>query len=175
MGTDYLGNNYITGSFSGTATFGSTTLTANGYTNAYLASSTPTGTSSGRSCLERPATIGDFGRNVVVDSSGFVYVTGVLAGAATIGGISVPNAGSSDIFLAKFDTFGNTLMAETFGGAGSTRGRTSPWTRRSGNIYLCGGFQQTSQFGRAGPSPTAGGAFDAFVTKLNAQAKCNGP
>ena len=166
VATDYLGNNYVTGNFNGTINLGGITLKARGQAEVYLAKLDPTGKvlwvqTFGSGYLNTS----DYGRNVTVDSSGFVYVTGELAGPATIGTINVPNTGNTDVFLAKFDTFGNALWAESFGGQGIDEGEDVA-VDNSGNVYLTGSYEQTISFGSNWTLQSAGGD-DAFVTKLS--------
>lgn len=166
---DNPGYSYITGSLAGTAAIGGTTLKSSGLSDVYIAKVDGFGNVIWvKSFGSNFAAVGDYGRSVAVDNNGFLYLTGVIAGPATIGGISVPNAGSSDILVAKFDVAtGNAVWARTFGGAAFDEGQDVA-VDAAGNVYLTGGYQGTAQFDGV-TLTSAGGRFDAFVAKLDSQ------
>jgi hypothetical protein len=81
-----------------------------------------------------------------VDASGNVFVTGILDGTVNFGGGSLASAGSSDIFLVKFDPSGNHVWSQRFGDATEQRGY-SVVADGGGNTFLTGGMQGTVNFG----------------------------
>jgi hypothetical protein len=93
----------VGGAFSGTATFGSSSvsLTSNGGTDAFLAQLDSTGT------VQAAENFGGAGNDTVSaltlpsDGSGDIVVTGTYVGPMTIGGTALPNAGSASVFLAR--------------------------------------------------------------------------
>jgi beta-propeller repeat-containing protein len=97
-------------------------------------------------------------RAIAVDASGNTYVTGLTAG-------------SSDVFVRKFDASGSTLVYSTYIGGQSFDGAFAIAIDAAGNAYVTG-HTSSADF------PTTAGAFDtqidtlyrddAFVTKLNA-------
>jgi hypothetical protein len=74
----------------------------------------------------------DGSSGVTTDSSGNVYLTG-----ATKGDLAGTNAGSSDVWVAKYDNTGRQLWKQQFG---SSKGDYSNGikTDSSGNVYLTG-------------------------------------
>jgi len=88
----------------------------------------------------------EFGHGVGVDSSGNIYVTGATFSFG---------AGSSDVFLLKFNSTGALLFQKTWGGSGEDIGRDLA-VDSSGNIYLTG---DTASFGA--------GDWDVFLLKFN--------
>jgi hypothetical protein len=84
---------------------------------------------------------------------GNVFVSGITEGS--LGG---PNAGGSDVFVAKYDTVGRLLWLQQFGTTGLDRGLDVS-ADSSGNIYLSG-YTDDDLGG-----PNAGGN-DAFVAKF---------
>lgn len=85
----------------------------------------------------------DRGNAITVDNTGSIYIAGWFGSPKAIFGKSILNnsggKGYTDMFIAKYDTFGNALWAE------NAKGKDSEWTNcvavdRQGNIYLAGGF-----------------------------------
>lgn len=71
----------------------------------------------------------EIGNGITVDSSGNVYI----CGATTSEG-----AGSYDLIIAKYDTYGNILWQRVFGGANIEYGFPAVVTDTSNNVYVCG-------------------------------------
>ncbi len=101
---DSSGNVYVTGS-----TDGNLSGTSNGGLDIFLAKFDSSGQNLFTTQFGTP--FDDIGRGVAVDGSGNVYVTGSTGGNLN-GNIS---AGSSDIFLAKFDPSGRNLFTIQYG------------------------------------------------------------
>ena len=75
-----------------------------------------------------------------------------------------PNAGYSDIFLAKFDSNGNHKWSKRFGGSIDDYGY-SVSVDSSGNIYGTGYFEDSNvDFGGC-PLSSAGGSVDIYLIK----------
>ena len=119
-GSTYIGQNgrglcvqndgtyYITGSFSGTASFGNYTITADAAPDMFLAHFTDSG-----DCLGVDHVGGGHGTSVAADETG-VYITGVFSpkpsntGSMTIGGNTFHTRGFEDIVFAKHDLMTGT-------------------------------------------------------------------
>ena len=165
VATDALGNVFLTGSFtSPTITFGTFTLTNSGSSDVFIVKYSSTGTilwakSMGGSGMET-------GYSVATDASNNVYVTGTFASSTiTVGSTVLTNAGSSNIFLVKYDINGNILWAKREGGIGSDIGY-SLTIDASYNIYLTGYFtSSTLSFGSIVLSNSGGQ--DMFIVKYN--------
>ncbi len=106
VATDTSGNVYITGGFnSATITFGTTTLTNAGNGDIFITKYDAAGIvlwakSAG-------GTSADEGFGIATDASGNVYVTGRFQSSTiTFGTPTLINAGSKDIFIAKYDGTG---------------------------------------------------------------------
>ncbi len=79
-------------------------------------------------------------QSVAIDGSGNSYVTGTFDGASlTFGSYTLTNAGSADIFLVKYDTYGNVLWAKSAGGTAYDAPR-SVTVDASGNAFITGNF-----------------------------------
>jgi hypothetical protein len=162
IAVDSSGNAYITGSFSGTAVFGATTLTSAGQSDTYMAK-----VDSGFNFLwakRAGGTGGDVGRGIAVDSSGNAYVTGYFQGTAEFGATTLTSAGSWDIYVAKVDSGGNFLWAKRAGGTSSDESKGIA-VDSSGNAYITGEFQGTAVFGAT--TLTSAGQSDTYMAKVD--------
>ena len=102
IATDSAGNVYVTGIYSGTATFApGTTLTSAGYNDAFVTKYDTSGTVQWAESIGGTNT--DSGYGIATDSGGNVYVTGSYQGTATFAsGTTLTSAGSNDAFVAKY-------------------------------------------------------------------------
>lgn len=116
----------------------------------------------------------DVGRSVITDSNGNVYTTGYFNGVGDfdpgIGTFTLSSYGLEDVFVTKFDAFGNFVWAKQIGGSIDERGYSISLDGL-GNIYLAGIFAGTVDFD---PSATVfaltsvgGTQEDAFFVKLD--------
>jgi HYR domain/FlgD Ig-like domain len=102
--------------------------------------------------------------DVAVDESGNVVVVGTFAGTMNIGGQTLTSAGSSDIFLAKFDANGAHQWSQRFGATGVDAGMAVT-VDGAGNVIITGYFRGPVSFGG---EPLAGrAAEDIFVAKFD--------
>lgn len=168
-------NIFITGSFAGSATFGSETVVSSGGGDVFLAKYSSSGTiqwvrSGGAGSMYRDESLA-----VTTDANGNAYITGYFTGAATFGSLPpITTAGWWDIFVAAYDSNGNELWATRAGGANSgwygEAGRGIA-VDDAGDVYVAGYFIGTASFGSiavtaAGPSawPLPG---EMFLAKYN--------
>jgi Beta-propeller repeat len=161
--TDSQGNFYITGQFGGTTTFGTTSLTATGNSNVFIAKYNSSGIIQWVRKAQGSGTY-DKGTSVKVDATGNVYVTGTFTNTATFGSTSVTSAGSDDIFVVKYDNAGLVQWVQRAGGTGIDYA-SSLALDVSGNIYITGYFNNTITFGSS--TLTSAGGSDIFVAKCD--------
>ncbi|MES2593083.1 MAG: PKD domain-containing protein [Bacteroidota bacterium] len=141
---DAAGNNYITGFFYGTATFGNQTITSSGAQDIFIAKYDNAGVllwvkNAGGSNA-------DIGNGINVDNAGNVIVTGEFAGTANFGGIPLTSLyNSTDVFTAKLDAAGNFLWVKK-GSATLTDRGLDVACDVSGNIYVTGQYSDTITF-----------------------------
>jgi hypothetical protein len=115
---------------------------------------------------------GDYGDSIAIDSAGNAYVVGKTSSTdlpVTSGAFNTTYSGGfNDVFVAKLDSSGGSLLYLTYlGGAGDDRG-DSIALDSAGNAYVTG-------FTRSADFPVTSGAFDttynglddAFVAKLD--------
>ena len=162
IAVDASGNSYVTGYFSGTATFGSTTLTSSGGADIFVAKLD----SSGNWLWANNAggTSDECGNGIAVDASGNSYVTGYFYDSATFGSTTLTNNGVYDIFIAKLDSSGNWLWAKNAGGSSNDSGNGIA-VDASGNSYVTGYFYDSATFGST--TLTNNGVYDIFIAKLD--------
>ena len=112
------------------------------------------------------------GKNIFVDSSGGIYLTGEFFGTSDFdpgtGTFSLTGTDAKDIFYAKYNSNGGLLWADRIGGIGDQSG-LSITADNAGNVYATGYFQGTIDF-----DPGAGvfnisspAFFNAYLLKLN--------
>jgi Beta-propeller repeat len=162
---DSSGNCYVTGFFSGAATFGSTVLTNAGGRDIFVAKYDGAGNLLWARRAGGSAT--DSGDKVAVYGVDEVYVLGQFTGTASFGNTDLVNSDTNGLaatFLAKYDSAGNFLWAMQAGSPGTGDLGKDLAVAGRGVIYLAGGFSATSHFGLL--NVTSYGSSDAYLAKL---------
>lgn len=157
------GNIITTGGFRGTTNFGGDTFSSVGSYDAYLAKFDPNGSHIWSRAFGSPGY--DGGSGLSVDDAGNVLVTGSFQDSISLGGSVLTSAGSSDIFLGKFDSNGNHVWSAAYGDADYDRGH-SVTADGSGNAIVTGRFAGTVDFG-GGPLVGSGTTGDIFIVKYD--------
>jgi len=155
--TDDAGSVLVTGGFSGTREFGSTTLTSKGLQDIFVARYDPNGDVVWARNLGGPES--DTGLSIQLSPSGPV-VTGRFAGQATFGSIQLTSTGDDDIFVALLTSSGGVRWAERAGGVEGDIGY-GVTADEGGTIYLTGSFADIADFGTA--KLECYGRWDAFL------------
>lgn len=163
VAVDGAGNVLVTGLFAGTVDFGGGNLVAAGSSDVFLLKLDP----SGNHLWSRRfgSSLADMGYGVATDGAGNVLVTGQYVGNADFGGGPLVSAGSTEIFLAKYDAGGAHQWSRRFGNNSTDVGRAVV-VDGSGNVILTGYCSGTVDFGGGGTA--ALGNDDAFVAKFDA-------
>lgn len=140
IASDLNGNTFVVGEFnSQQMVFGSHTITSVGGLNGFIAKYDSSGN------VIWAKVIGNGGESinsVAVDKSGNVYILGnMFADTVNIGNHVITSAdfGYADIFIAKFDTNGNTLWAQT-AHSSQIDGGSAIATDKMGNVYFTGTY-----------------------------------
>jgi hypothetical protein len=103
--------------------------------------------------------------SVVADTSGNAYVAGNFSSDSIFfGDTLLVSHGNDDIFLVRYDTYGNVVWAKCFGSAEYDNAACLA-TDGSGNIYMTGYFGDTIFFGSK--ILISKGFNDVFVVKLS--------
>jgi len=178
MKTDSNGNLYVAGQFSaGTVDFDPTsgvdnkTNTLGGY-DIFLTKINADGTYGWTKTWG--GTGNDASYNLAFDSNNNVFIIGEFFATVDfdpgVGDISYTSAGTTDIFLSKFDTNGNFLSVKVMGGTSHDRGH-GVVINSTGEIFIAGKFfSPTIDFDPSGgvDNKATAGSYDAFLTKFNA-------
>jgi len=162
LALDDAANIYISGTFSGTALFGTSTIISSGGGDIFAAK-----LDSGGNFLWAVKAGGvdwDYGNDIAVDNSSNAYLIGYFESTATFGSTVYTSYGENDIFVTKLDSLGNFLWTVRAGGPYINLGY-SICVDDSANAYLTGGFYGTVDFGFNQVNSL--GWADIFVAKLD--------
>lgn len=171
LAVDGSGNVYVTGNSSNNCTFyappANITLASSGLSDVFLASYDAVGNI--RWAKHAGGSGGEFSSGLNFNASNHCVLAGAIGnGTATFYGstnIMLTSNGSSDLFVAEYDTSGNVLCAQNGGGVNFDRA----WDVSSdaaGNNYVAGQFNGAATF-QAVPTFTLNsyGGSDVFVGK----------
>ncbi len=117
----------------------------------------------------------ELGKDVAVDPDGNFYIVGTFDPG--IGGCDfdpgpgdamIDTNGWEDIYISKFDTDGNFLWVQTWGGTGTDEGHAVA-VDPAGSVYVSGKFESTVDFdpGTGTHNKTASGTEDVFLSKFD--------
>ncbi len=157
------GSIYVTGYFKVTANFAGTYLTSAGLKDIFIAKYTSDGVFQWVKKAGGPGD--DEGAAVTADAGGNVYITGYYSNTANFGGPSITSKGSTDIFIAKYNSSGTCIWARSIGERGLDNGHGIA-ADNSGRIFLTGAFRHTTYFGSTALT-SPGGKEDIFVACYN--------
>jgi hypothetical protein len=168
IATDSAGAFYLTGE-TNSGDWPSGTGQPQPYRHAYVAKINPDGSVS--YCTTLAGSGEDAGRAIAVDSAGNAYAAGTTSSAdfpVTAGALRTSASGPRDAFVAKLDAAGHIVYATYLGGSGSNFA-TAIAADAGGNAYVTG-YTSSTSFPATSSAPQStygGGAYDAFVAKLN--------
>lgn len=169
--TDNAGNVYLSGEFSETVDFdpsaGVANLTAINYWDAFLAKYDASGNYVW--AIGVGSNSDDFGRPILIDSTGNVYFSGFFSGTAdfdpSVATATLSSASGGNTFIAKYDALGNYIWAKNIGASRSY----GFCFDQMGNICISGIFSGTGDFD-PGPGTyplTSTGLDDVFYGKYD--------
>ncbi len=157
------GSSIITGQFSGTATFGGTTLTSTGSFDTFTVKVNADGSYAW--AIRGGGTGSDEAYGVSVLPDGSSIITGSFNGIAIFGATTLTSTGSRDTFTVKVNADGSYAWAIRGGGTGTaeTRGVSA---LPDGSSIITGFFSGIAIFGDT--TLTSTGLRDTFTAKVNA-------
>jgi len=165
VGADAQGNVYVQGAFKGTVNFGGGDLSSNGPdADLFIASYTINGVH--RWSKRYGGVEAEQARGAAVDGKGNMYITGQLWGDANLGGALLKNAGSSDIYLASYDSKGDHRWSKRFGGAKQDTAAELA-VDHSGNVFLVGSFYESIEMGHG--LLTSAGSVDMLIASYDSE------
>mgnify|MGYP001476204904 CR=1 FL=1 len=164
IAVDPSGNRYVTGSFTGTATFGAHTLVSSGGTDIFVGCLDPQGTWVWATKAGGANT--DQGTGIACAGDGSIYVTGNIVNNVSFGPISVTGNASFNIFVAKIDNLGNWVWAVGAGGNGTDYSYGIAADAGT-SVYVTGVFSETASFGAT--SLVSAGGLDIWIAKLDSE------
>ena len=154
---------YVTGHIYDDPMFGTTQLVSHGFGDLLVAKLDPDGN---YVWAVRGGGGGhDLGRDIVVDSSGNIYVIGTFQSEATFGNDKLTTKGRDDVFVTKLNNDGSYVWTRQFGSADGDNEGYGIDVDAAGNVYISGSFGETMQFGDI--SRKAAGSRDLFAAKLD--------
>lgn len=166
VGTDAEGNTFVLGAFKGTLALGDPPLVSVDGFDLFLAKLDPSGAVL---WSNRYGGAGDQGNgSLAVDPAGNVVIAGPFTGVLGFGGAEIDTMGSTDAYVAKFDSNGARIWNKAYTGGG-TQALSSVSTDPEGNVYVAGYFSNSINLGDGAVS--SAGANDVVVAKLS---KTNG-
>ncbi len=142
---DGAGDVFVTGLFGSPGiTFGTVTLTCAGNSGVFITKYDASGNVVWAKSAVGGLDIGyNWGYSICADAAGNELVTGFFQSPAiNFGNITLTNNSNiltSDIFLAKYDSYGNVIWAKSAGGTNYDQGGSIS-TDTAGNAYLAGEF-----------------------------------
>jgi PKD repeat protein len=161
IAVDNLGSAFLSGTFTGSVTFGNTTLSSSG-SRVIVAKLSTDG--QWQWAQEMPQVQSMRGRSICLDDQGNVLLTGIFYGTTTIGGTTLTSFGGYDVIVAKLNSQGQWQWAVNAGGTGQEKARSIA-VDLQGNAYITGSVQTYSTFGTINIDVSNGG----FVAKINSQ------
>jgi hypothetical protein len=156
------GSAVVTGQLAGAATFGTTTVTAFGGADVFVARISRDGT--WQWATTAGGTGADDGRGIAALPDGSTVVVGSVAANASFGTTTLAGAGGADLFAARVDATGTWTWARSGGGTGGDHAAAvAPLP--DGSVVLTGSFEGTASFG--GTAFSAIGGDDLVAARLS--------
>lgn len=161
---DSASNALVTGTYSGTVTFGAQTLTSAGSQDVFLSKLDALG--NWMWTLSGGGVGSDLSFDVALDNSDNAYITGYFNTTATFGTQIITSSGGQEVFVAKASNSGTWLYAISGGGPAGDFGAALA-VDSNGNVYVTGTFSGTATFGNFILTSVSSGMFVAELSPTN--------
>lgn len=163
---DNAGNAFATGYFSTSASVGGVNLSSAGLTDIFVTRVNANGNTAWS--IRAGGSGSDRGLGIAADAAGNVLVCGYFTGTASFGGgVSLAaNAGSQDVFTAKYNSQGVLQWARAAGSSGNSDRANAVTADAQGNVYVTGQFSGSAVFDGEVLN-SAGTSADVFTAKYS--------
>ncbi len=161
---DSNSNIYITGSYDGTLSVESLTISSTGHHDVFIAKLNVMGSIQWLKSGGSNGTSRDVGYGIALDSNNNIAVVGSINGNANFDGLTLNSLGNSDGFIAQYDNSGNIQFLKSLGGGGNDLINGVGFDTNN-NMYITGWFMNSATFDTK--SVTALGESDIFIAKYN--------
>lgn len=163
VAVDPAGNVYVTGTFTGTASFGGTELVSAGLRDLFLVKIAASDGS-----FEWVQQVGgaedDYGWGVAADDTG-VYFTGHFGDSVSVGATQLDAADGLDAIIGKYDPDGAALWAMAAGGVGLDQGYDLALAP-GGDVVVTGAFTTALDLGGMTAPLVSEGERDIFLARI---------
>ncbi len=105
--------------------------------------------------------------NIAIDKWSNLYVTGDFFASVNFGPVTLNSDTGGSIFLAKFDSNGVCKWAVNAGSNSAENGGRGVVIDKAGNIYVCGSYSGTPQFGTITVPPANASYPSFFIAKYD--------
>jgi len=156
------GEMYVIGTFHGTVSFGTGSVTSFGGEDVFVAKLLGNGDQSWAQHFG--GTTDDEGMAIAMHGNGIAFAGG-FTGTAAFGGASVASTGVFDAFVARFTTGGAHTWDAHYGSSAINDAGDAIAIDASDNVIVAGHFGGTVNFG--GSALVSAGSFDMFLAKYN--------
>jgi hypothetical protein len=165
VAVDAAGNIYTAGTFIGTATFGTNTLTSAGLGDIFLMKTASDGA---LQWVHRFGSTGDeWVQRMILDASGNIYLCGGFKGSGSFGGGATVSAGDVDGYIAKYSSTGTFLWSRTVGGSGTDQINGIALDASQQHLIAIGLFQGTVVFTPSTTFSSQFGGADSFLSEYS--------
>lgn len=161
VAVDAAGNSYVIGTFQETMSVGAAMLAAQGE-DAFVFKLDPAGNPIW--ALQIGGAGRDTGGDIGIAPDGAVYVIGQFEATASVGGMEITSAGSSDAYVAKLTSEGTVVWARALGGIEFESG-VALGIGADDAVYVTGSFVNTTVIG--GTSLPSAGSGDLYLARLD--------
>lgn len=160
--SDWNGDMAVAGTLSGSVDLGGGTLANNGLQDAFLVMYSSAGSHLWSRSMGSNGN--DQGKDVAMDSSGNVFITGIFGATMNAGGDALTSNGLEDVFVAKYSPSGDHLWSWSHGGSGSDLVHSMA-VDADGNVIITGTFIGSVNLG--GQTLDGAGSTDIFLAKYS--------
>jgi hypothetical protein len=157
--SDDAGNLYIAGYFKYNATFGSVSMVSSGGKDIFLARYAGSGLC--QWVRQAGGTSDDEGLSLTMLPSSEIAISGYFAGLSTFGNDTLLSSGSTNLFVAIFDSSG--ILEKVVDAGGTATETASGIATGGGAVFSAGQFLGNPVFG----NDTLSGSFQTFVARLS--------